>query len=184
MPDSVHLLGLAGSLRRKSYNRALLRAAKSLAPEYADFDIFDLTDMPFYNHDLEESPPEQVVKLRQAITEADGLVLASPEYNYNPTPITKNLIDWGSRPRGEAALKGKPVMLMGASTGMIATARAQVHIRSMLDLLDAPVLVPQVLVGRAADKFDDDGNLTDESAHSFLEKTLRSFAEQLVERKG
>lgn len=123
-------LGIPGSLRSGSYNRALLRAARELAPEGMGIDTFELHDVPPYNGDVEaEGDPRPVVALKQAIREADALLIATPEYNRGLPGVLKNAIDWASRPPLASPLARKPAAVMGASTGMGGTARAQEQLR-------------------------------------------------------
>jgi chromate reductase len=123
MSKAIRLLGIAGSLRRESYNRAALRAASSLLPEGATLDIFELDGIPGFNQDEEQNPPEKVVDLKRRIRQADALLFVTPEYNYSIPGVLKNAIDWASRPYGDSAWNGKPAAIMGASIGNIATAR-------------------------------------------------------------
>ena len=127
---TLHVLGFAGSLRQGSYNRALLRAAKELAPEGMVIDIFDLTPIPLYNADVEaKGDPEAVAAFKAAIRRADALLIACPEYNHGVPGVLKNAIDWASRPPRSAALDRKPLALMGASPGMTGSARGQSQLR-------------------------------------------------------
>lgn len=178
MPDSsagpLRVLGFAGSLRRGSYNRALLRAAVELAPEGMTIETFELGRIPLYNADVEaEGDPSPVVELKQAIQGADALLIASPEYNYGVTGVLKNAIDWASRPPRDSVLNGKPAAIMGATTGQSGTARSQLQLRQAFVFTNTLALLkPEVLVPRAADKFDDQGNLTDEKTREFVRKLL------------
>src|SRR5690606_28929447 len=131
MSDKIKVLGIAGSLREGSFNRAALRAAKELAPEGMEIEIFDIAGIPGFNQDQEADPPEQAAELKRRIREADAVVLVTPEYNYSISGVLKNAIDWASRPYGDSAWDGKPAAIMGASGGAIATARAQYDLRKM-----------------------------------------------------
>jgi chromate reductase, NAD(P)H dehydrogenase (quinone) len=160
----MRLLGIAGSHREGSYNRGLLRAARELAPEGVELVEFDVSGLPFYDGDLEAAgDPEPVTELKEAIRDADALVIATPEYNRGLPGVLKNAIDWASRPALASPLAGKPVALMGASTGLGGTARAQQQLRDALEFPGAIVLQqPEVLVSEAYLRFDEHGELVDE----------------------
>jgi chromate reductase len=176
MNKPVHILGIAGSLRRDSYNRAALRAAGELLPEDTTLEIFDLDDIPIYNQDDEQPPPARVVELKERIRAADALLIATPEYNYSIPGVLKNAIDWASRPYGDSAWAGKPAAIMGASVGMFGTARAQYDLRKMFVFLDVHAInQPEVMIGNAAERFDAEGNLTDEKTREFIRKQLQSL---------
>jgi len=168
------ILAFAGSLRKGSYNKAVLRAAKELAPESLNIQIFDLEGIPLYNADVEaEGDPEQVRQFKEAIREADGLLIATPEYNHGVPGVTKNAIDWASRPAKNAPLNGKPVGILGASPGITGSARGQSQLRQAFEFTNSYCMPqPEILVYRAHEKFDDDGKLTDEATRRFLGKYL------------
>jgi chromate reductase len=170
----MKLLGIAGSLRRSSYNRALLRAARELLPAGVELVEHDLRDLPLYDGDVEAAgDPEAVVSFKQAIREADGLLIATPEYNRGIPGVLKNAIDWASRPPLASPLARKPVAIMGASTGLGGTRRAQEQLQSALEFPGALVLEePQVLVPEAFMRFDENGELTDEGVRSELAELL------------
>src|SRR5215203_5861053 len=175
MSDSVRILGIAGSLRRDSYNRAALRAATQLAPSGATIQILELDGIPAFNQDEESNPPTKVIELKRRISEADAVLFVTPEYNYSISGVLKNAIDWASRPPNQP-FDGKPVAIMGASGGLFGTARAQYHLRQMLIFLNAfPVNKPEVMIGQAQTKFDEAGNLTDEATREFIRKLLVSL---------
>jgi chromate reductase, NAD(P)H dehydrogenase (quinone) len=164
MNTPVHILGIAGSLRRHSYNRAALRAATKLLPEGATLDVFELDGIPGFNQDDEQNPPEKVVELKRRVREVDAILFVTPEYNYSVPGVLKNAIDWASRPYGEGAWSGKSAAIMGASIGGIGTARAQYHLRQMMVFLNMfPINQPEVMIGNAADRFDANGNLTEDN---------------------
>lgn len=175
----MKILAFAGSLRKDSYNRSLLRAAKDLAPDEMDIEIFDLAGIPLFNADLEaEGDPDSVRKFKEAISKADGILIASPEYNHGMTGVTKNAIDWASRPAKEAPISGKPAAVFGASPGITGTARSQDQLRQSLKSINVRCMpLPEFLLYRAHEKFDKQGNLEDISSRNFLEKYLRSFAD-------
>src|SRR6187455_1218728 len=136
MTTTLKILGIAGSLRSDSFNRAALRAAAELVPEGAEIEIFDLNGIPVYNQDDDAQPPAIVTELKQKLREADAVLFVTPEYNYSVPGVLKNAIDWASRPYGDSAWDGKPAAIMGASIGSIATARAQYHLRQMFVFLN------------------------------------------------
>ena len=163
MSKPVRILGIAGSLRRESYNRAALRAATELVPEGATIETFELDGIPGFNQDEEQNPPAKVTELKKRIREADAILIVTPEYNYSIPGVLKNAIDWASRPYGDSAWNGKPAAIMGASVGAIGTARAQYHLRQMMVFLNMfPINQPEVMIGNASERFDAQGNLTDD----------------------
>jgi chromate reductase, NAD(P)H dehydrogenase (quinone) len=178
MSDAIRILGIAGSLRRESYNRAALRAAAQLVPEGATLDIFEIDGIPGFSQDEEQNPPAKVVEFKKRIRAADAILFVTPEYNYSVPGVLKNAIDWASRPYGDSAWSGKPAAVMGASTGTIGTARAQYHLRQMFVFLNMfPVNQPEVMIGNAASRFDSAGNLTDEATKKFIRQLLENLVE-------
>lgn len=177
MSNPLRVFGMAGSLRKGSFNRSLLRAAQQLAPEGMRIDSFEaLADIPPFNQDLEKTPPPAVVELKRQIREADAVLLVTPEYNYSVPGVLKNAIDWASRPYGDSAWTGKPAAIMGASGGILGSARAQYHLRQMFVFLNMyTVNQPEVMVAQANQRFDEKGNLTDETA----KKLIRQLLEEL-----
>ena len=176
MSRPVRILGIAGSLRRESYNRAALRAAARLVPDGATLDIFELDGIPVFNQDDEKKPPAAVVDLKRRIREADAVLIVTPEYNYSVPGVLKNAIDWASRPYGDSAWSGKPAAIMGASVGTIGTARAQYHLRQMFVFLNMfPINQPEVMIGNAASRFDAQGNLVDETTKGFVRQLLENL---------
>ena len=175
---SFSLLGLAGSLRRESYNRALLRAAGGLLPAGVTLHTFErLGEIPPYSDDVRlRGLPDPVADLWQAIAEADALLVATPEYNYGPPGVLKNALDWVSRPPAETPLRRKPVAIMGASTGNFGTVRAQLALRQTFLFVESYVLPkPEVMIFRAAECFDEAGDLSDEAARELLATQLREL---------
>jgi len=171
------ILGIAGSIREGSYNRALLRAAQSLVPEGATIETFDIKGLPGFSQDDETNPPAQVVELKQLIRDADAILFVTPEYNYSVPGVLKNAIDWASRPYGDSAWTRKPVAIMGASVGTLGTARAQYHLRQMFVFLNMfAVNQPEVMISQAHKHFDTQGNLTDDAA----KKLIKQLLEELV----
>src|SRR5437899_3863044 len=160
MNKPINILGIAGSLRRQSYNRSALRAAKQLAPEGVTVNIFEIDGIPGFNEDDEKNPPAKVVELKKQIRAADALLIVTPEYNYSVPGVLKNAIDWASRPYGDSAWSGKPAAIMGASIGTIGTARAQYHLRQIMVFLKMfPINQPEVVMGHAAEGLDTRGEL-------------------------
>ncbi|CAN5906568.1 NAD(P)H-dependent FMN reductase [soil metagenome] len=166
----VALVGICGSLRKASLNRALLQAVADTLPEGTSMRILDgVLDLPIFNSDHPE--PVAVTQLKEAIAAAAGVVFAVPEYNYSIPGGLKNALDWISRPPPKSPLRGKPCGLVGAASGMSGTVRAQAHMRQMLLFSDSPCMnQPEVLIPRAQDRFDIDGNLTDESTRQLLQR--------------
>lgn len=176
MNDSVKILGIAGSLRKGSYNRAALRAAQKLVPNNARLEIFELDGIPPFNQDLEMQPPQAVSELKSKVRSADAILFVTPEYNYSVSGVLKNAIDWGSRPYGDSAWEGKPAAIMGASIGMMGTVRAQYHLRQMFVFLNMYALNrPEVMIPRAADKFDAQGNLIDNDTRERIRELLSAL---------
>jgi chromate reductase, NAD(P)H dehydrogenase (quinone) len=177
MSGELGVLGIAGSLRKKSFNRALLRAARELLPDGVTLVEHDLRALPLYDADLDvDGGPAEVREFKAAIAAADALLIASPEYNYGVPGVLKNAIDWASRPGFRSVLVGKPAAIMGASGGAVGTARMQVELRHLLmGVLALPFPHPDVLVGNAAQKFDAELRLTDERTREFLKKMLAGF---------
>jgi len=175
---TLTFLGIAGSLRRASYNRGLIRTAIEVAPAGTKVVPFDLANIPMYNGDVEaDGDPPPVADFKRAIAAADALLVATPEYNHCVPGVLKNAIDWASRPARRSVLTGKPVAIMGASTGGGATARAQAHLRDGLAYTNGLVLpLPEVLVGHALDKFDDEGDLIDGATRDEVRDLLVSLA--------
>jgi len=174
----MKVLGISGSLRKGSFNSALLRAAIELAPQEMTIETASLAGIPLYDEDLRQAAgyPPAVAALRAAIAGADALLIATPEYNFSIPGVLKNAIDWASRPPDQP-FAGKPVALMSASNGMLGGARAQYHLRQTLVFLDMhPVNRPEVFVGRVADKIDAQGALTDEPTRQVIRTLLEALA--------
>ncbi len=175
----LHVLGVPGSLRRASFNRALLRAAQELAPAGMTIDVFDgIGALPLYDADVEAAgDPSPVVAWKTAIAGADALLIATPEYNYGVPGVLKNAVDWASRPPGNCVLNAKPAALMGATPGGTGTARAQLALRQSFVFTDTRALLqPEVLVSRAHEKIDANGRLTDEPTRTMIRKLLEALA--------
>ena len=177
MDKVISILGFAGSLRKGSYNRALLRAAAEVLPKDASLEIFDLEGIPPFNQDLEQSVPVKVKEFKAKIKAADAILIVTPEHNYSIPGVLKNAIDWASRPYGDNSFEGKPGAIMSASTGMLGGARAQYHLRQVLVFLNMhPLNKPEIFVTFANQKFDEQGRLTDEKTKEFI----KGFLETLV----
>lgn len=176
MNSPLTVLGIAGSLRQGSYNRLTLLAAEKLLPAGAKIEIFDLNEIPLFNQDEEKSPPASVTKFKQRIRAADAILISTPEYNYGIPGVLKNAIDWASRPYGDNAWNDKPVALMGASPGLLGTARAQILMRPLLSYLNMhTVNFPEVMIAKAHEKFDTEGNLTDETSKKLMTQLLQNL---------
>ena len=173
---SVTILGIAGSLRLASYNRAALVAAQQLVPPGAVLELFDIDGLPGFRQDDERAPARKVIELKQRVRNADAVLFATPEYNYSVPGVLKNAIDWASRPYGDNSWTGKPVAVMGASAGKLGTARAQYHLRQMFVFLNMPaVLQPEVMIANAAEQFDASGQLRSEDSRALIRKLLESL---------
>ena len=170
----VAVLGICGSMRKGSLNRSLLRTVGEVLPLGTSFTMAPPLDLPIFNSDV--SDPQAVTDLKAAIAAADGVVIAVPEYNYSIPGGLKNAIDWCSRPPSTSPLRGKPIGIVGAATGMSGTIRAQTHLRNIFVYSDAPVLgQPEVQIPRAHERFDAEGQLTDASTRALLEKFGAAF---------
>ncbi len=171
------ILGIAGSLRAKSYNKALLAHAAKTAPAGLTVEIFDLRPIPFFDEDLEaQGYPEAVAKLHAAVAAADGVLIATPEYNSGIPGVLKNALDWMSRPPGKASAAGKPVAVMGTSPGGGGTGRAQVSIAAVLQGMGMHQLVGAgVAVPHAGKAFDASGALVDDTAKAAVARCLAAF---------
>jgi len=178
MSSHVRILGIAGSLRRDSYNQAALRAAKLLVPENSEIDLFQLDGIPLFNEDDEKHPPLSVLELKNRIHRADALLIVTPEYSYSIPGVLKNAIDWACRPQGDSAWSGKAAAIMGASPGAIGTARAQYHLRQILVALNLfTVNQPEVVIADAAHRFDENGNLIHEPTKQLIQELLKNLVD-------
>ncbi|HSA79633.1 MAG TPA: NADPH-dependent FMN reductase [Geminicoccaceae bacterium] len=178
MADRISVLGIAGSLRQGSYNKAALRAAIELAPPGMTIEIFDLAPIQLYNEDVKQRgfPPSEQ-EFRERIRAADALLIVTPEYNRGVPGVLKNAIDWASRPPDQP-FSGKPAAILGASPGMIGTAVAQYELRRYLGILNAVVMnTPSVMINNAAEKFDAQGRLTDQPTREVIGRALQALAD-------
>lgn len=179
MTEPISIAAFAGSLRRKSHNRGLLRAATEVAPANVTINIIDLTPLPFYNaEDDGANMPASVTDFLHQVAAADALLLACPEYNYSVTGVLKNALDWASRrpsPDQPPAMQGKPAAIIGAG-GRYGTVRAQAHLRYILLHNDLKVLnKPEVMVVRSGDSFDGEGNLTDDTVRGQVKELVNAL---------
>jgi chromate reductase len=185
MTAPIRVAALCGSLRKASYNAAVLRYAIEAAPAGMTVAPAEIGDLPHYNDDIRaDGYPPVVERLRKALSEADAVLFVTPEYNFSVPGVLKNAIDWASRPP-HPPFDGKPVAIMGASTGQVGTARAQYDLRKMMVFLNAyPVNKPEVFINLAANKFSADGALTDETARDLIKKLLVSLQEWTDRLRG
>ena len=175
--DSIRLVGIAGSLRRASFNRALLRAAFEMMPEYVTTETIEIGDIPLYNADLETAnPPAAVGHLRERIAAADGLLIATPEYNYSIPGCLKNALDWASRPAATSVLRQKPIGIMGAAGGRFGTVRSQLALRQVFLFTESYVMLkPELHVSNATQVFDEYGELQDEVTRKHIQSFVDAF---------
>jgi chromate reductase len=174
--ETVKILGFVGSLRKRSYNKTLMRTAVKLAPEDAAIEVFDLEGIPPFNQDLERQPPQVVKEFKAKIRKADAILIASPEYNYSVPGVLKNAIDWASRPYGDNAFEEKPVAIMSASIGTLGGARAQYHLRQSFVFLNMhPLNHPEVMMPFAEDNVDAEGNVTNEQTKQLIRELLEAL---------
>lgn len=176
----MRVLAISGSLRRDSHNTTLLRAAAELLPSPAELELFDgLREVPPYDADDDVEPaPAAVWRLREAIASADAVLFATPEYNSSIPGQLKNAVDWASRPRGSNALLGKPVAVVGATTGSFGAVWAQAELRKVLGASGARVIDRDLPVSKADSAFDEDGRLIDHELRGRLEETLTELVSE------
>ena len=179
MAEPIRVLGFAGSLRRASYNRALLAAAQAAAPAGMTIETFDLAQVPLYDGDVEaKGDPPGVVAFKAAIAAADGLLMDTPEYNHGVPGVMKNAVDWASRPPQGAPLSGKPAGIIGASPGITGSARGQSQLRQAFEFTNSYAMPqPELLVFKAHEKFDAEGRLTDTATGEYLQRYLVAFGD-------
>jgi chromate reductase len=177
----MRILAISGSLRAASHNTALLRAASAVAPQGVEVRLFEGLDrIPPFNEDHEEPEPAEVRRLRDEISAADLVLIATPEYNGSVPGHVKQAVDWASRPFGpDAALWGKPVAVIGASVTDYGAVWAQDHLRKSLGLAGARVLEGELAVPKAPDRFSADGELTDPETRERLEALLEDLTAQV-----
>jgi len=172
----MKVAAFTGSLRKGSFNHGLLVAAQELVPKEVEIEILDVGLLPLFNQDFEMNLPQVVKDFKAKVKAADAILIATPEYNYSIPGVLKNALDWGSRPYGDNSFEEKPVAIMGASSGMIASARAQYHLRQMFVFLNMfPLNRPEVMVPTAADKFDQNLKLTDQKTRDKIKELLEAL---------
>jgi chromate reductase, NAD(P)H dehydrogenase (quinone) len=180
---ATRVLGISGSLRSDSHNTRLLRAAAALLPPAVEFEVYaGLKAIPPFDEDDEQAPGASVEHWRAAITNADGLLFATPEYNSSIPGVLKNAIDWASRPFDATVLRNKPVAVIGASTGMFGAVWAQAELRKALAAAGARVLDSELPVGTAHEAFADDGALAEQEHSSALAETLDGLLGEIAAR--
>jgi chromate reductase len=175
------ILGISGSLRKQSYNSAALRVAVELAPNDVEIRLADISAIPLYNEDIrQQGMPTSVDILADQIATADAVLIATPEYNYSIPGVLKNTIDWVSKADPQP-FSGKPVGIMGASMGVLGTARSQYDLRKVFVALNAPVLnQPEIMIASAQTRFDADGNLTDEKTRALITQQIAALKEWVL----
>ncbi len=176
MPLPIKVIGISGSLRKNSHNTALIRAALELQPVGMQIEVYDISAIPLYNADLDgDMKPQPVISFKKAISGADALLIATPEYNYSVPGVLKNAIDWASRGGKESPLNGKPIAIMGAG-GVMGTVRAQLHLRQIALFNGMNVLPkPELYVAKSGEKIDASGNLTDALTRDRLRDLLQAL---------
>lgn len=186
--SDLKVLAISGSLRGASHNTALLRAARDHSPDGVTVELYEgLADVPHYNGDLDDDHhlPAAAADLRARVHAADGLLIATPEYNHSVPGVLKNALDWASRPKGASALEHKDIAIIGASTGNFGTARAQLALRQVLAATHSHVLTgPEVLVFTAHQRFDETGTLHDPVTLGLLRDTLEALRVQILSRRA
>ena len=179
--EKINVLAFAGSLRKGSYNKALIRAAVEVAPENMTIEVFDLDGIPPFNQEFEANPPQRVAEFKEKIRNADALLISTPEYNYAVSGVLKNAIDAASKPKQGNPLDSKPVAIMSASTGRLGGARAQYHLRQSFIFLNMqPVNRPEVMLSDAAHNVDANGKLTNEQTRQLIKQLLEALAQWTV----
>ena len=186
MADTIKFIGFSGSLRKLSFNTMLLNALPALLPEGTILEKFSLADIPLYNGDLDipdkEARPAPVVAFRSAIQNADAMIIVSPEYNYSIPGVLKNALDWASRGK-DSPLLGKTVALMGVSNGMWGTTRMHMAIQPVFLTLGMRQVKPEIMVAMGKEKFDETGNLTDDTTKGLIRKQLLALQEAILKGK-
>jgi len=176
MEKQFKILAFAGSLRKGSYNKAMVRAAVEVAPENVVIEVFDLEGIPLFNQDLENNPPQKLIEFREKIRAADALLIATPEHNFSIPGVLKNAIDCASRPFEGNPLQGKTVAIMSASTGRLGGARAQYHLRQCFVFLDMkPINKPEVMLSSARDNVDANGRVTNEQTRTLIRQLIEAL---------
>jgi chromate reductase len=172
----MNILGICGSLRRNSYNLGALKAARQLCPQGAKLEIITLEGLPLFNQDEEKAMNPRVAEFKAKIRAADAILIATPEYNYALPGVLKNAIDVASRPYGDNAWNGKPVAIMSAALGVAGGIRAQYQLRQSFVFLNMDAVVqPEVAIGNGPQRFDENGNLTDETSKKMIGQLLQNL---------
>jgi chromate reductase, NAD(P)H dehydrogenase (quinone) len=179
MADPITILGIAGSLRKQSFNKGALQAAQKLCPEGARIEVCDLAGLPLFNQDEERNANPKVADFKQRIRAADAILISTPEYNYGLPGVLKNAIDCASRPYGDNAWNGKPVAIMSAALSMGGGVRAQYQLRQSFVFLNMDAVVqPEVAIGNATERFDQQGTLTDETSKKLIAQLLQNLVQK------
>jgi len=167
---------IVGSLRKESFNLKTAKEMMAMAPDSLSMELLDISGLPWFNEDLEENPPQEWVALREQIRDADGLLFFTPEYNRSVPGVLKNALDVGSRPYGENSWDGKPAGIVSVSIGAICGFGANHHLRQSLVFVNVPTMAqPEAYIGGAAELFDDNGKLTNDSTKDFLKSYMKAF---------
>ena len=180
MADLLTILGIAGSLRQQSFNKGALRAAQKLCPEGARLDLYDLAGLPLFNQDEERNPNPKVADFKQRIRAADAILISTAEYNYGMPGVLKNALDCASRPYGDNAWDGKAVAIMSAAMSMGGGVRAQYQLRQCFVFLNMEAVVqPEVAIANAPERFDGQGNLTDETSKKLIGQLMQKLVHKV-----
>lgn len=172
----LKVIGFSGSLRKESYTTKLLKAFGKYAPENVDFEIIDISHLPLLNQDLELNLPQAIKNLKEKVKNADGIILATPEYNRSYSPVIKNALDWGSRPSGDNSWNNKPAVVIGQSPFNLGAFGAQNHLRQVLMYLNVyPLQQPEFYLDHASEKFDEKGNVTDQHTIEKIKEVWAAF---------
>jgi chromate reductase, NAD(P)H dehydrogenase (quinone) len=176
MEQKIKVLAFAGSLRKGSYNKALIRTAVEEAPPTVTIEVYDLEGIPPFNQEFESNPPAKIAEFKQKIREADALLIATPEYNYSVSGVLKNALDCASRPKDDSPLEGKPVAIMSASTGRFGGARAQYQLRQTFVFLNMPSInKPEVMLSDAVHNVDENGRVTNLQTRQLIKQELEAL---------
>ncbi|MRG88097.1 NADPH-dependent FMN reductase [Salinibacillus xinjiangensis] len=180
----MKFVALVGSIRKESYNKKLAKYIKIRYQEKAEIDILPIENLPLFNQDEEENPPAVVEDFKQKVADSDGLIFVTPEYNHSVPGVLKNAIDWCSRV--DKVMVKKPAMIAGGSIGVLGTARAQMHLRQILNSPGVSALTlpgNEVFIGGIQNKMDDDGILSDESTIEFIDNVMNNFIDWVDKTK-